>query len=378
MSAHERSHAQSSFGRTAERRPRVAPRSAMPPQSKPIRVDKPASNGVPPSPVAEEDDEMLAKTPTEDQQAEVSAVLERQGELIRRQREDIEDLRKRLEENAQLTEGLRAKMTSKEANDNGEDVALKSRVESLTAAYNDIQDRLYEIDKSWKNNVVIYGIPSEGPHEEDPIITEEKVRDMFHKKLHISRDIGMSRIGRVWHGPDFRGHKPIQVCFVLYRDKEEVLRKARLLKGSNVYIGEDFSRKVREHRHELIKFMKEVTTIILRDTIYCPSPFSSGERQRSRPSHDVEVRQALYGQRCLLFQRPHGARRAHAFSRGRRRSRHSRQRGPRLPRLFRPGERDCSTSRQPASQRLCGFEATLYSRHKAIKTSLSTLLSLSS
>lgn len=45
-----------------------------------------------------------------------------------------------------------------------------------------------------------------------------------------------------------------------YRDKEEILRKARLLKGSNIYISEDFSRKVREHRNELIKFMKEVKT----------------------------------------------------------------------------------------------------------------------
>ena len=43
-----------------------------------------------------------------------------------------------------------------------------------------------------------------------------------------------------------------------FRDKEEILRKARLLKGSNIYISEDFSRKVREHRNELIKFMKEV------------------------------------------------------------------------------------------------------------------------
>lgn len=88
----------------------------------------------------------------------------------------------------------------------------------------------------------------------------------------------MSRISRIWHGPDFRGHKPIQICIVNYRsahflsyfssqsamvesfafnrDKEEILRKARLLKGSNIYISEDFSRKVREHRHELIKFMK--------------------------------------------------------------------------------------------------------------------------
>ncbi len=68
----------------------------------------------------------------------------------------------------------------------------------------------------------------------------------------------MSRVSRLNYGPDFRGHKPIQVCLVNYRDKEEILRKARLLKGSNVYISEDFSRKVREHRNELIKFMKEI------------------------------------------------------------------------------------------------------------------------
>ena len=68
----------------------------------------------------------------------------------------------------------------------------------------------------------------------------------------------MNRVSRLNYGPDFRGHKPIQICLVNYRDKEEILRKARLLKGSNIYISEDFSRKVREHRNELIKFMKEV------------------------------------------------------------------------------------------------------------------------
>ncbi len=107
-----------------------------------------------------------------------------------------------------------------------EEGALKAKIDGLTAAYNDIQDRLYEIDKSWKNNLVVYGIPAESA-EEDPAVTEEKVRDVLHKKLHISREIAMSRINRVWHGPDFRGHKPIQLCIVNYRDKEEILRKAR-------------------------------------------------------------------------------------------------------------------------------------------------------
>ena len=37
-----------------------------------------------------------------------------------------------------------------------------------------------------------------------------------------------------------------------------MLRKAKLLKGLGVHISEDFSRKVREHRQELNKFMKEI------------------------------------------------------------------------------------------------------------------------
>jgi hypothetical protein len=43
-----------------------------------------------------------------------------------------------------------------------------------------IEDRLYEIDKSWKNNLMIYGVPCNENMEEDSIITEEKVRlDFF-------------------------------------------------------------------------------------------------------------------------------------------------------------------------------------------------------
>ena len=49
-----------------------------------------------------------------------------------------------------------------------------------------------------------------------------------------------------------------QVHFANYNDKQDVLRKAKLLKGVGIHISEDFSRKVREHRQELNKFMKEV------------------------------------------------------------------------------------------------------------------------
>ena len=60
---------------------------------------------------------------------------------------------------------------------------------------------------------------------------------------------------RLWNGPSFRGFKPILVSFQLFKDKEEILRKNNLLqKNTNMYVTEDFSRKVRKHREELIKF----------------------------------------------------------------------------------------------------------------------------
>ena len=65
------------------------------------------------------------------------------------------------------------------SNQNTEE-STQSKLESLVLAYNDIQDRLYEIDKSWKNNLIFYGIPIDSNMEdEDPYATEEKVRELI-------------------------------------------------------------------------------------------------------------------------------------------------------------------------------------------------------
>ena len=229
---------------------------------------------------------------------DMKSLVEKQNDTIKAQKVEIELLRKQMEKNVHLTQDFQSELseirknwqslsenktvpvnsTQNNTNTSGEKKTIEDvllRLEALSSSYTDIQDRLYELDKSWKNNLMIYGVPCCDGEEDDPIITEEKVinskfifqsdiqyflqvKEILMKKLHISRDIQMNRVHRLNYGPDFRGHKPIQVCLVNYRDKEEILRKARLLKGSNIYISEDFSRKVREHRNELIKFMKEV------------------------------------------------------------------------------------------------------------------------
>ena len=97
------------------------------------------------------------------------------------------------------------------SNQNTEE-STQSKLESLVLAYNDIQDRLYEIDKSWKNNLIFYGIPIDSNMEdEDPYATEEKVRELIKRKLRITREIPFNRVTRVFHGPEFRGQKPVQV-----------------------------------------------------------------------------------------------------------------------------------------------------------------------
>ena len=65
-----------------------------------------------------------------------------------------------------------------------------------------------------------------------------------------------TKVARLWNGPSFRGLKPILVTFHLFKDKEDILRKSSLLRGSNIYLTEDYSRKVRRQREELLKFAK--------------------------------------------------------------------------------------------------------------------------
>lgn len=43
------------------------------------------------------------------------------------------------------------------------------------------------------------------------------------------------------------------------QDREEVLSKSKLLKSANIYVSEDLSRKTREHRNELFKYMRFVS-----------------------------------------------------------------------------------------------------------------------
>lgn len=48
------------------------------------------------------------------------------------------------------------------------------------------------------------------------------------------------------------------VNFVHWKDREEVLRKSNFLRGTNIYVTEDLSKRMREHRAELHKYARQI------------------------------------------------------------------------------------------------------------------------
>ena len=50
-----------------------------------------------------------------------------------------------------------------------------SKVKELQDAIDDINEKVWELDKSWKNNLVFYGIKQDAGVDEHPSITEAKV-----------------------------------------------------------------------------------------------------------------------------------------------------------------------------------------------------------
>ena len=65
------------------------------------------------------------------------------------------------------------------------------RLDELDGMYDDMQERLYEVDKSRKNNLLFYGIPQHNL-DEDPDETERLVKSVITTKLQVRENSFMN------------------------------------------------------------------------------------------------------------------------------------------------------------------------------------------
>ncbi len=116
-----------------------------------------------------------------------------------------------------------------------------------------MEDKINELEnRSRRQNIVVKGIDDkEGETWEE---SKNKVEEILDRKMKIKVDIVRAhRVGRF----NARYGRPIVVKLEKERDKEMVMRKKNELKGSLVFIEEDYSLKTRALRKKLFDIDKK-------------------------------------------------------------------------------------------------------------------------
>ena len=111
-----------------------------------------------------------------------------------------------------------------------------------------IQHKLIELeDRSRRNNIRIDGIEEE--EGETWEISEAKATKVFKEKLGIEKEIIIERAHRTkrnYKDKDKKRPRTIVLRLANFKDKNIILKNVNKLKGSDVYINEDFSRETTE------------------------------------------------------------------------------------------------------------------------------------
>ncbi|KAI8514789.1 hypothetical protein Bbelb_073800 [Branchiostoma belcheri] len=113
----------------------------------------------------------------------------------------------------------------------------------------------YLENQSRRNNLLFDGVADN--KQENWSQCEQKVRDILKDKLKLDPlKIEIERSHRNGKFQEDGRPRPIVVKLLRYKDKEVIMQRAKNLKGSNIFINEDFSDAVRQKRKELLPEMR--------------------------------------------------------------------------------------------------------------------------
>ena len=118
-----------------------------------------------------------------------------------------------------------------------------------------IEKKLTDLkDCSMRNNLQIDGVAEENGEY------ERKVKEIFMDKLELENDIIIERAHRARKSKYCKKDQRRTIVYNLlsYKDKVKVLQNCKKLKGSHIYINEDFCQATLQYRKELWKEVKRL------------------------------------------------------------------------------------------------------------------------
>ena len=213
------------------------------PGSSKVSVEKPSDSGAAATPTRPEltlTDVMATLTTLTDQVATIGKTLDDVKKDVRGLHEDYTSL-------ASEFKGLRDDMAGLQKDN--EDLHKKNS--ELCAKLEDYESRLDDLEgRSKRNNLLFYGLyRREGETSED---LEGNLRELITDKLEMGDDVNFDRAHRL----NSRHDSPVIARCVMYKHKVKILKNKRKLQGTSVFIGEDFTRRVRDIRKRLAPHLK--------------------------------------------------------------------------------------------------------------------------
>lgn len=215
------------------------------------------TKGTPTTPRSEEDEQILIETIRKivrDEFASHELVIK---EMINA---SIKDTNDRLDKISQDVSDLKQSLEFTQDEVKNEIDSINTKVKNLEKNVKvieedlldpeDVSSKLIELeDRSRRNHLRIDGI------EEVPNETweecEESVQEMIREKLGINENIEIDRCHRMQKQKNQNRLRTIICRITKYKDKQKVLRNAKYLKGSGIYVYEDFCKDTMELRKTL-------------------------------------------------------------------------------------------------------------------------------
>eukprot|EP00745_Piridium_sociabile_P031832 TRINITY_DN52944_c0_g1_i1.p1 TRINITY_DN52944_c0_g1~~TRINITY_DN52944_c0_g1_i1.p1 ORF type:complete len:332 (+),score=60.19 TRINITY_DN52944_c0_g1_i1:166-1161(+) len=129
---------------------------------------------------------------------------------------------------------------------------LRGEMDSLRQENQDLAKKMDDLQgRSKRNNIIVYGMVK--LENETSATCEGVLNDMLTDKLEMSESVQFDRVHRINSRPD----SPVIACCTFFRQKQAILKAKRKLQGTDLFIGEDFTERVRGVRKRLIPHLRK-------------------------------------------------------------------------------------------------------------------------
>lgn len=196
-----------------------------------------------------EDHEKKMKQEYEEHEKKINDIIKSHLETTNKRLEEISKEVRDITESVEFTEG---RLDEEIATVKDDISKMKSDVRLIERDLldpNDVSEKLIELeDRSRRNNLRFDGLTEDTNETWDDC--ERKIQKILSDKLEITEDVEIERCHRMGKR---KGNRPRTIIckFLRFKDKQKILKNAKKLKNSGIYIYEDFCNDTMELRKSL-------------------------------------------------------------------------------------------------------------------------------